>query len=309
MDISASVRRKIMDNQIDAFFTSVEDLIFVWQYRQARLKSCHTPPTAQKEDHTQTGETPTTRHMSVARHAHGRRQNASISSMNELHDYLSAHTDKVTFAKNNLSPYVSPFLDAVTLARVTGDLGINGRVIPKVINGRQYIAFSGYPGLRNIFTGPIYKVDNIKIVNMAIGTRGIAKSIAKGAYLTILITIPLTVVESMLKAPGDLYVLFGNVASELIKIGIPALIAAIMGIGMTGSAILASLPMGVAIAIGVGTGFILNSVDKRYKLTERLIEGLKGLEVKAQGTATSAGNGVWNTLRAGGLGMGGGYRR
>jgi hypothetical protein len=42
-----------------------------------------------------------------------------------------------------------------------------------VINGRQYIAFSGYPGFRSMFPDTIYSANNRKIITMAIGTLGI----------------------------------------------------------------------------------------------------------------------------------------
>lgn len=229
--------------------------------------------------------------------------------MDDLHEYLSVHKDKISLAKNDISPYVSPVLDAFVLARVTKDLGITGKVIPKVINGKQYVVFSGYPGLRNIFTTPIYKANSSKIINMAIGRLGVLKAIAKGTYITIFLTIPLTTIESILRDPGNLYALFGHVAADVIKIAIPSLAMAIVGIGATGSATFVSLPMGAVILIGVFGGLALNHIDNRYKLTEKLIVTLEDLEGKiksaAGNSAQTVGEGVWNTLRSGGLGMGG----
>jgi hypothetical protein len=75
-------------------------------------------------------------------------------------------------------------------------------MMPKVIRGYQYIAFTGYAGRRTIITSPIYKANNIKLVNLAIGRLGVVKSIAKGTVLTLALTIPLSTAESMLKAPG-----------------------------------------------------------------------------------------------------------
>lgn len=165
-----------------------------------------------------------------------------------------------------------------------------------MIRDYQYIAFTGYAGRRNILTSPIYKSNNIKIINLDIGKFGITKSIAKGTLITLALTIPLSIVESILKKPGDLYHLVGSLATDLLKISIATLFMSIAGIGLTGSAILAVVPMGIVIAIGVFTGFILNTIDKKYKLTEKLIEALKLLPNKADAAAGFAAEGIWKGI-------------
>ncbi len=84
-----------------------------------------------------------------------------ISSLNEL--------EAVDFAKRNVAPYISPILDAKTLAHVVKDLGLTGKAIQKVIKGRQYIAFSGYAGSRTFFRGTVYSQRNAKIISLGIG--------------------------------------------------------------------------------------------------------------------------------------------
>jgi hypothetical protein len=76
-------------------------------------------------------------------------------------------------------------MDTVTLSRVSKDLGITGKAIPKVIKGRQYIAFSGYSGLRTLFAGTIYSARNTKIIKMGIGALGIKNMVKSGDILTI----------------------------------------------------------------------------------------------------------------------------
>jgi hypothetical protein len=84
------------------------------------------------------------------------------------------------------------------------------------------------------------------------------------------------------------------------------LIGAIAGIALTGgSSFFACPPIGAAIGISVFVGLVLEYVDARYKLTEKLIAHLKELPVEADKITTAIGEGFWNILRAGGLGMGG----
>jgi hypothetical protein len=109
-------------------------------------------------------------------------------------------------------------------------LGLAGRTISKVINGRQFIAFSGYPGLRTLFPGTIYSANNRKIIKMAIGALGLKNMIKNGGILTFCITVPLTVLEAFLKDHSSCYDLVGNIAADLIKIGIPALMGYILAL-------------------------------------------------------------------------------
>lgn len=303
VDNAAALKREIANNHINVFFTSVDDIISVWQIHQniakkdskyiarlhcvsprvdlERLKTCH-PPTACRAGQPLSSRGTSSRNMSTAYHAHGRVKKISISDITGLYEYLLDHRDKITFSKHNVAPYVSPVLDGLVLARVTNDLGISGKVLPKVINGRQYIAFSGHPGLRKIFTGTIYNANNVKIVNMAIGKLGMAKSIVKGTVITLFLTIPITIAESLLQDPPNLYALFGSVSSEIIKIGIQALFMGIAGLVLSSLKVYALLSGGLVIIIGLGIGAVLNNIDERYRLTEKLIKVLERLakEVK-----------------------------
>jgi hypothetical protein len=107
--------------------------------------------------------------------------------------------DAVGFAKRNVAPYISPILDTYTLSLVCRDLGLRGRVIPKVINKRQYIVLTGYAGLRNYLPGTTYTAKNRKIIQMAIGELGIKNMVKNGGRLTIFLTVPLTILECFLR--------------------------------------------------------------------------------------------------------------
>jgi len=214
--------------------------------------------------------------------------------------------EAVTLSKKCFAPYVSPFLDTITLARVARDLGFNGNVISKVIKGRQMVALTGYPGLRRIFTGTLYSSRNAKIINMAIGAMGITKMATKGGVLTICLTVPLSVLECYLNDKTAWYHLGGNIGAELIKVGTSSLMGAITGIAFVGgSTFFACPPIGVAIGITVFVGLTLDYLDARYRLTEKLIALLKDLPDEADKAAAATGQGVCNALRSGGLGMGG----
>jgi hypothetical protein len=201
-------------------------------------------------------------------------------------------------------------MDTATLSLVCKDLGITGRAIPKVIKGCQYIAFSGYPGLRTLFPGTIYSAKNRKIITMAIGALGIKNMVKSGGVLTICITVPLTILEAFLQDQSSIYELAGNLASDLMKIGIASVMGGITGIVIGGFTTLAIVPIGLAIIISVGTGFELNRLDDKYQLTAKLSAALEDM---SEQIAKSIKNGVDDVQRSAYRGLGGfirsqGYR-
>jgi hypothetical protein len=170
MSIAEDLKIKLENNQHTLFITDADDLLAVWQFkRKNKFKRsvdftrvpkewrCSAPPDEKsplmpchvsirrKAGQTFSTVKPSFEYSTSACHGHGRMATVSAPDLNTL--------EAVTFAKRNIAPYVSPILDAGTLALVCNDLGITGRAIPKVIKGRQYIAFSGYSGLRTHFSG------------------------------------------------------------------------------------------------------------------------------------------------------------
>jgi hypothetical protein len=327
MSIAEDLKIKLENNQQNLCITDADDLLAVWQFkRKNKFKRsvdftrvpkewrCSAPPDEKsplmpchvsiwrKAGQTFSTAKPAFEYSTGACHGHGRMFTVSAPDLNAL--------EAVTFAKRNIAPYVSPILDAGTLALVCNDLGITGRIIPKVIKGRQYIAFSGYPGLRTIFPGTIYSANNRKLITMAIGSLGIQNMVKTGGILTICITVPLTILEAFLKDHATCYDLVGNIASDLIKIGIASVMGAIAGIIVGGIVTYAIVPIGFAIFISVITGIALNRLDAKYHISEKLAATL---EAMSDQIAKSMKNGVDHVQRSAYRGLGGfirsqGYR-
>jgi hypothetical protein len=329
MDNEHDLRTSLKNNRREIFITETEELLAAWLYTKrsttgrsqnmravpARLRCsrpncdpgelipCHVS-IGNKAGGTLTRITPAPEYSTISCHGHGRHKTISLSELESLN--AMERLEAVTLTKRCFSPYVSPVFDAVTLARVAGDLGIHGKAIPKVINGRQYIAFSGHAGLRRIFTGTLYSTRNAKIINMAIGAVGITKMATKGGLITIGLTVPLSIYECYLTDRCAWYELTGTIGADLLKVGTASLMGAILGITFSGgAAFYVCPPIGAAIGISLVTGYILEHIDYKYKLTEKLIVFLKELPVEADKISTAAGQGFWNILRSGGMGMGG----
>lgn len=161
-----------------------------------------------------------------------------------------------------------------------------------------------------MFPGTIYSTNNRKIITMAIGALGIKNMVKTGGILTIYITVPLTILEAFLQDYSTCYELVGNIASDLIKIGIASVMGAIAGIAIGGFTTLAIVPIGLAIIISIGTGIELNRLDDKYQLTEKLSAALEDMNDQI---AQSIKNGVDEIQRSAYRGLGGfirsqGYR-
>lgn len=176
------------------------------------------------------------------------------------------------FAKRNMAPYIAPFVDGVTLARLVNDLGIRGKVVTKDINGRQYVIFGGYAGLRNIFRGTRYSADHHKVVQMGIGKLGMKHLVKAGARLTIYITVPLSVLECILKDQVTMSALVGTVTADLVKVGIAGIAGFSVGLLAVTASAPAALTVFLAIGVGLVTSMAVEYIDAHYGTSRRLIK-------------------------------------
>lgn len=297
MSIAEDLNTKLKNNRRTMYITDADDLLAAWRHRRentfkrsfdfsrvpreyrlsappnenAPLMPCHV---SMRRKSSQVFKTikPAPEYFTIACHGHGRIKSLSPRDLDSL-DALNA----ASFVKRNIAPYVSPVLDTATLTLVCKDLGITGQAIPKVIKGRQYIAFTGHAGLRTQFPGTIYSADNRKIIKMAIGSLGIKNMVKNGGILTICITVPLTVLECFLRDPYSFSAFAGNLASDLLKIGIPAIIGAIAGLFTGGFITIACAPIIATIGVSLSVGAGLNWIDEHYGLTTKLVAALEDM--------------------------------
>jgi hypothetical protein len=167
--------------------------------------------------------------------------------------------------------YASAVLDVNTAVKLINDLGINGKVIAKTVNGRQYIIFKGYSGIRSIFTASRYLATNPKVVDMSIGTIGVNRSILSGARLTIFLVVPLNILTHFLNDQKSISLLIGKTATDLVKVGAASALASLAATATATVTTLAAGPIIVAIVVGVATTLALDALDKKYGVTDALV--------------------------------------
>ncbi|MCG8336337.1 MAG: hypothetical protein MJE63_17655 [Proteobacteria bacterium] len=168
--------------------------------------------------------------------------------------------------------YASVARDAEMARRLAREFGMAGRVMIKRWGGKAYVVFKGHPGNRTIFRAPRYSVSNPKIVRMAVGPKGIVESVKGGFVLTVVLCTTVNVFDYFIRDTATLAQLLGNVTSDLIKIGICSIAAATAGLIAGTAVFVPAVTLLVVIMVGVGTGFVLNSIDKQTGATKMLIE-------------------------------------
>jgi len=179
--------------------------------------------------------------------------------------------------------YYSAADDAVTLAKLVGDLGSFGaKAYIKNYGGKPHIILKGHAGLRNILTGTKYGIKNPKVVTMGLGKTGAIGAAKTGGILTVVLLSGYRIVDYVLTDEATLTQLVGTLATDFVKVGIAtgASIAAVTFVA--GVTTIAIGPIVAVIIVGVVGSYVLDSIDKHYGITDRVISGLDEVGEDAQ---------------------------
>ena len=172
-----------------------------------------------------------------------------------------------------IATYFSVTTDVALMKKLAADLrNPLGKVYFKSYGGKPHIVFKGHAGVRKILTGTHYGVQNAKIVNMGLGRAGVRKSVKGGAVVSIFLLTAWNIADYFLRDDATLGQLIGGIAGDVTKAAIAG------GVGYATSALVfgtavgtfALGPLAVAVVVGVGVGLLLDWIDNRYQLTERL---------------------------------------
>lgn len=99
------------------------------------------------------------------------------------------------------------------------------KATPYRVNGVEYIKISGYPGLRRILNGTRYRANNLQMLELGIGRRGIQSAIISGARFCIYFSLAWRGVELMLKSEYNLVDFLGDITMDTAKLIVSSLVA------------------------------------------------------------------------------------
>ncbi len=187
-----------------------------------------------------------------------------------------------TFYPNVNQPEILPAgqlaADLYALTNTLRALGVVGtRVYTKTANGKTYLIFKGYPGLRNLVKGTRFLTTNAQIVQLGLGVRG-AANVAKGGFiLGLVVTTGIEVTDFILNDQKTMTDLVGSIGYEVVKSGVVAGLALGVGVGFGSAMALAVAPLSVMVVAAFAIGYGLNELDKHYDIKNKVLTALKSL--------------------------------
>lgn len=185
--------------------------------------------------------------------------------------------EKLRGSIGNGASYYSLGDDIVTLTKLMSDLGAIGtRAYVKSYNGKPHIILKGYPGLRRVLTGTKYGIKNPKVITMGLGRAGAVHAAKTGGIISVVLLSAFRVADYFLRDQSTLSRLIGSLATDVVKVGITvgssiALISGMTAVGVT----VAVGPIAAVVAVGLLGSMGLEYLDKRYKITDKLIDALE----------------------------------
>ena len=186
--------------------------------------------------------------------------------------YAFSEEKLLAYAKTTFG-FTGSALDSATLYKVMKEFGAGksqGKYYYKVIKGKRYIIFKGYAGLRRSLTLPRYLADDLRIINMMIGTKGLAQSAAKGGAITFVLVAAVEVVEYILSDDELLSDLGVDRFTGLTKTAIASAVGFAAGAAVAAVASTAVAPIAAGILVGVAVGLLLDYADQKLGLTDAM---------------------------------------
>lgn len=181
----------------------------------------------------------------------------------KANEFLKGHLDADVVALTQLIAGSEKVTKQIRL------LGVAGRAYVKVgKNGKRYVIFKGYPGLRPNLNGTRYAIENPKIASFVVGNRAIIEDAMEGTKIAVIAFVAIDIIKELREDKPSLASLGVRVLSDVLQAVVAAAAGAAVGVVLT----TLGAPTVIAFAIVVGTGFavgvLLTEIDRRYQLTE-----------------------------------------
>ena len=179
-----------------------------------------------------------------------------------------------------MSSFAGNIAESLSVGRIAMELRGFGVTATEYVgrNGNRYIRLSGYPGIRRYLNATRYLIDNQRILDIGIGTRGIENGIIGGARFCIVFAAAYRAVELLLKDEYGLTDFFVNLTMDMAKLAVSVGIAwgaktIATSLMITGGSVIAIA--GGIFLLGLGISYGLYWLDSELKISERIIKHLK----------------------------------
>lgn len=184
------------------------------------------------------------------------------------------------------------FITTGLLINKLGGVGIKATVFVNE-KGTELIKIYGYPGVRKILNAPVFALKNPKVISLGIGKYGISNVIKEGGLLTIYVAAAYRTIDFILNDETSLATFIGSLATDVVKVGI------VSGVSWAASSALSFLPfivgpLVVVVATSVLVTVILNSLDDKYGITEKIIDYIESAQQEFVSKARGFESEVWD---------------
>ena len=186
--------------------------------------------------------------------------------------------------------------DVVTTSMIISKLGSFGIKATVYINhkGTELIKLTGYPGIRKVLNAPIFALKNPKVVDLGIGKYGLGKSIVDGARLTFYVAAAYRTIDFILNDETHLAQFIGSLATDVAKIGIASAISWGSVSAITAFTAVVSVPLIAVVAIGLVTAVVLNELDKKFGITDKVVAYIERSQQEFVEKAREMEQGLWD---------------
>ncbi|MFK8257759.1 PAAR domain-containing protein [Erwinia sp. AnSW2-5] len=189
--------------------------------------------------------------------------------------------------------------DVVTTSMLITQLGSFGIKVTAYINhkGTELIKVSGYPGVRKIINAPVFMAKNPKMIDLGLGkygSAGVTKNIIAGARLTFIVAAAYRTIDFILNDETSLAKFIGSLATDVVKLGLASVIAGGAGIAAGAMFSLVIAPTVAIVIVGFGTAMILNWIDNKFGVTDKVIAQIEAAQQEVMMKARKIEKGVWD---------------
>jgi len=139
--------------------------------------------------------------------------------------------------------------------------------------GVTYIKISGYPSLRRILNGTRYRANNLQLLELGIGWRGLGYNLYQGAKFCVYFSLAFRAIELIFKNEYTLVDFFGDIIADAAKTLISIVVAGVAGLILVGAPVI--LTTIALIIIGLATNSTLNKYDELHGWSVELKNRIK----------------------------------
>jgi hypothetical protein len=204
----------------------------------------------------------------------------------EANAFLREHLGKTISGTS----YAQFLLDMRQVVRVITVMGITGSAYVKSKGGKDYIILKGRAGLRPVgYQGTRYLANNPTINFMTVGLKNMAKAAARATGIAIIAFIAIDIARALTGELDTFGKFAGTLGMDIVKglasagIGWAAAAAGTVAIS---AVIGATAPLWAVLAVGavvgLGVGLLLDKLDEKFQVTQRVCRALDRYVVEAK---------------------------